>query len=646
MFNPKAHNLLKEILLDLPAEIKKDQDFTLRLAANFHELYARFEWLYAPKYELTPYLKQLVIVLMNLYSVRHKELKMRDLERLSDPGWYLSNKITGMMLYVDRFSSDLKGLLSKMDYLQDLGINLLHLMPLLEGPEGKNDGGYAVSDYFKIDDRFGSNRDFEKVISEIHSRDMFVMTDLVINHTSEEHDWAKAAKGGDAHYLDYYYTFSDRTVPDLFERSLPEVFPESSPGNFTYSEEMDKWVMTVFNDYQWDLNYSNPQVLIEMISVLLTQANWGIDIFRLDAVAFVWKKLGTTSQNLPEAHAILQLYKACVQIVAPGVALLAEAIVAPNEIVKYFGQTDQLSNECDIAYNATLMALLWDSIATHNSKVLHSGLTSLPSKPPGTTWINYIRCHDDIGLGYSDDDIQTAGYNPPDHRKFIIDFYTGKFTGTFSSGMPFMYNPKNGDARISGSLASLAGLERSLENEDVEQVESAIKRILLLHAVIISYGGIPMLYYGDEVATLNDYAFLQDDKTADDNRWLHRPKIDWENVHEELAKEDTPAAIVYNSLKRMIRIRKDSPEWADNNTCRILDTGNEFIFAFERRLKDKVTITLVNFKDSDQWLTLDWVAQQRLNMETLVDKYSGDSIKGHEGVVQLEPYKFLWLTEK
>ncbi len=649
MFNPKAHKLLKEIVHELPAEVREDQEFFLRLSANFADLYTRFEQLYGERYEHSVFLKKLVDVCVQNYFERSEELKTRDIARQNDHGWYLSEKIVGMMLYVDRFSEDLKGLLSKVDYLQELGVNLVHLMPLLAGPREKNDGGYAVSDYFKVDPKFGTNDDLTAVIDKLHQHNMYLMCDLVINHTSEEHDWARLARGGDEKYQNYYYTFPDPTVPDLFERTLPEVFPENAPGNFTFCEELDRWVMTVFNDYQWDLNYGNPEVLIEMINILLIQANWGIDIFRLDAVAFVWKKLGTTSQNLPEAHIILQLYKACVQIVAPGVALLAEAIVSPEEIVKYFGKSDVVSNECDVAYNATMMALLWDSIATHNTKVLNNGMKSLPLKPDGTTWINYIRCHDDIGLGYSDDDISRAGFNPPDHRKFIVNFFTGKFPGSFSNGMPFMYNPKNGDARISGSLASLAGLEHALEqeaHESHELAELAIRRIVLLHAIIFSYGGIPMLYYGDEVATQNDYTFLEDVKKADDNRWVHRPLINWHKVDTGLKTKDSPESLVFGSLKKMIQVRKNSPEWADHNNCRVLDTGNEFLFAFERRVEDKVTITLANFKDNEQWISLDWIAEHRLNVDNLFDKFNNEAIQGHEGVLQLGPYEFLWLTEE
>ncbi|MEM7108290.1 MAG: alpha-amylase family glycosyl hydrolase [Bacteroidota bacterium] len=644
MFNPKAHTLLKEVINDLPIEIKQDQDFVFRLAANFSGLYHRFHRLYGSTPSFEEALKPLISVLATHYGNRSDDLKLKDLQR-QDGQWLLSNQVTGMVIDVDRFCDDLPGLLTKMDYLEDFGVNLLHLLPFTECGQEKNDGDYTVSDHFSIDKRFGTQNDFHKVIREIHDREMYVMCDLVVNHTSEAHEWAQCAKKGDQKYQDYFYTFSDRTVADLFERSLPDIYPESAPGNFTFSEEMDKWVMTVFNDYQWDLNYSNPQVLIEMINILLVQANWGIDIFRLDAVAFIWKKLGTASQNLPEVHVILQIYKACCQIVAPGIALFAETTGAPEEIIKYFGTRQIAGNECDMVSHTTFTALLWDGIATHNCKILNSGLQALPQKVPGTTWVNRLRDQSGFDPGYSDEDIRRAGYDPHEHRKFIVSFFTGKFGGTFSTGMPFRYNPKHGNVQISGALASLAGLEKAREEGDIDKIDLAIKRILLLHAMILSYGGIPMLYYGDETGTENDYSFLQDEKTAYDSRWLHKPKINWAKRHKELKDERTPSAIIFSDLKHMIKIRKSSPEWADYTTFRKLETGNDYLLAFERRLEDKVTLTIANFKDAEQWLPVDWVAQNRLNVDNLFDKYSAEPIMSISGAITLSPYQFMWLTE-
>jgi amylosucrase len=346
---------------------------------------------------------------------------------------------------------------------------------------------------------------------------------MVVNHTSDEHEWAQRARAGEQKYQDYFYLFDNRDVPDMFEESMPEIFPETSPGNFTWDEEMQKWVMTVFNHYQWDLNYGNPAVFIEMIDNILFWANQGADIIRLDAVAFLWKKIGTNCQNLRESHLILQMMKDCCQVTAPGVLFIAEAIVAPVEITKYFGEDAVIAKECEIAYNATYMALLWDAVATKNTQLLRRGIQSLPTKLDRATWLNYVRCHDDIGLGFDDRDIRAAGYEPLAHRRFLVDFFTGQYDDSPARGQPFGVNHKTGDARISGSLASLVGLESALESGDEGEIDNAIKLILLMHSMICSFGGIPLLYYGDEIGTLNDDTFLEDETKAGDNRWITVP---------------------------------------------------------------------------------------------------------------------------
>ncbi|GAB5525226.1 MAG: alpha-amylase family glycosyl hydrolase [Roseivirga sp.] len=646
MYNPTAHLFLRRCLAGIlaGADAKKTTLFENRLYALFNDIFERFEKLYGSNEDFEAHLEALIGTMLRNYAARPIALKKSDAQREASPGWFRSEQTTGMMLYADRFNKDLNGLIDKIDYLEELGINLVHLMPVLESPKEKNDGGYAVSNYRKIDARFGTNKDFKKVAKTLHDKDMLLMIDIVVNHTSDEHEWALKAQSGDKAYQDYYYTFPDRTIPELFERGLPEVFPETAPGNFTFDEAMQKWVMTVFNNYQWDLNYTNPRVFIEMLDVVLFLANMGVDIFRMDAVAFVWKKMGTASQNLPEAHTIHQLFKLCTQVVAPGVAFLAEAIVAPEEIVKYFGESKVWSNEHDIAYNATLMALLWNSVATHSTKVMQLGLRDLPQKPEGTTWINYIRCHDDIGLGFEDRHISEAGFDPYMHRRFLTRFLTGKFEGTFAKGLPFMYNPKNGDARISGSLASLAGLEEALESGNRLAVTRAVGRINMLHSVVLSYGGIPMVYYGDELATLNDYGFADDPAHSDDNRWVHRPVINWDEAAKR-TKKGQPIQAVFAALQRMIAVRRESPELADSNNLELADLDNEHIFAYLREKDDLLTLCVHNFKDTDQFIDAHAVFPKlRLQHDRLFDKVSGKEIQQEAGRLILKPYQYYWLT--
>jgi len=648
MYNPTAHIVLKDLRSKKESlqSQKLSKDFNQRLTALFSDIYSRFTKLYSDHEHFYAALDMLMDVMSTAASTRPDHLLKADAEREAKHNWFCTEELTAMMLYVDRFNGDLKGVLNKMDYLDELGINMLHLMPLFQSPKLKSDGGYAVSSYKKVDPKFGTNADLTQVTKALKKSNKLLMLDFVVNHTSDEHTWAKKAKKGEKHYQDYYYTFQDRSTPDVFEQSLPEVFPESAPGNFTYNKQMNQWVMTVFNNYQWDLNYRNPFVFVEMLNNVLFQANLGVDIFRMDAVAFVWKQMGTSCQNLPEAHTIHQLFKLCTQVVAPGVAFLAEAIVAPEEIIKYFGNSDVWSNEHDMAYNATLMALLWNSIATRSTRVMKAGLRDKPKKPKGTTWVNYVRCHDDIGMSFEDRHIQESGFDPGSHRNFLTKFFTGDFHGSFAKGMPFMYNPKTGDARISGSLASLAGLEQALEEKNKLGITRSIARINLLHGIILSFGGIPVIYSGDEIAMLNDYSFLEDEHKSDDNRWMHRAKMDW-TLAEKRKTKNSPQAKVFHALKHMIKVRKNSPEFADRNNFRLVETSNEHVFAFERFLVDSNTLVIANFKDDDQEVFSHLIFHQSLlNPFDLKDKLTNKAVKIENGRLALQPYEMLWLTSK
>lgn len=622
------------------------EDFERRYIALYSDIYSRFQKLYGQHENALEAFEKLSQVMLQGYLQRPQYLKKSDQERELNPAWFRGQEITGMMLYVDRFNKDLNGLVDKIDYFEELGINFVHLMPLLDSPKVKNDGGYAVSDYRKIDRRFGTNQDFKRATKALREKDALVMLDFVVNHTSDEHAWAKKAKGGDKKFQDFYHTYEDRSTPYMFERSMPEVFPESSPGNFTFNEEMQRWVMTVFNQYQWDLNYTNPFVLVEMIDNIFHLANMGVDVFRMDAVAFVWKQIGTACQNLPQAHIIHQLFKLCAQVTAPGVAFLAEAIVAPTEIVKYFGDSDVWSNEHDMAYNATLMALLWNSLATRSTRVMKAGLRDMPEKPSGTTWLNYARCHDDIGMGFEDRHIQESGFDPTSHRQFLTKFLTGDFHGSFSKGMPFMYNPKTGDARISGAMASLAGLEEAMAEGNKLGIRRAIDRINLLHSIILSYGGIPVIYAGDEIATLNDYSFLKDESKSDDNRWMHRPSMDWKRA-EKRTKKNTPEEKVFTALQQMIKARKEAREFSDENNTSLVEVSNEHVFAFQRSIDKDNTLVIANFKDSDQEIYPHLVfPQTHVNPFKMIDRITGKAVRIKEGKLLLKPYQTYWLTNK
>lgn len=651
MYEQVSHSLLNEILIKLNPEIKQQElrHFYTRLGANFYAIHSLFQILYGEREDFEEQALRLVETMARQYIARSETLKTKDIEREKDHNWFLSQKWVGMALYTDGFAKDLKGLNEKLGYFQELGVNMIHIMPILQCPDGKSDGGYAVSDFRKVDSRIGSNKDLQVLSESLQKREILLTLDVVVNHTSEEHDWAKRARKGEKKYQDYYYLFDNREIPDMFEESMPEIFPETSPGNFTWNEEMQKWVMTVFNDYQWDLNYSNPQVFIEMLDIILFWSNKGADIIRLDAVAFLWKKIGSASQNEREAHLILQLMKDCCQVTAPGVLFIAEAIVAPVEIIKYFGEDAINAKECEIAYNATLMALMWDAVATKSSKLLYQGLRSLPDKLERATWLNYIRCHDDIGLGFDDADIRAVGYEPSEHRKFLIDYYTGNFSDSDARGFPFGQNLKTGDARISGSLASLVGLETAIESADPQRVDNAIQHIILLHSIILSFGGIPLLYYGDELGNLNDYSFLEDKHKSNDSRWTHRPDFDW-NKAELRHQSGTIEQKLFNASKKMIAVRKEIPAFADFNNRELIHVENPHLFVFSRfnllRTSGGVLV-VVNFDAHPQHLDLeDPHIKSILSHGHIQDLVSGDTPSIFKDQLVIPPYHFYWLTDQ
>lgn len=649
MYEPLSHATLNRILDELKPEIRKNElrFFYSRLGANFYAIYSLYERLYGNRADFYPQLRNLVEVMAKNYIQRPQHLKYMDRDREGDHNWFLSQQWVGMALYANGFADDLQGLENHINYFSELGVNLVHILPILECPSGKSDGGYAVSDFRQVDDRLGNNEELQRIIEALHKRHSLIALDVVVNHTSDEHEWAKRAAEGEKQYQDFYYMFENRDIPDMFELSMPEVFPETDPGNFTWNEATQKWVMSVFHKYQWDLNYTNPEVFAAMLDIMLFWANKGVDILRLDAVAFLWKKIGTVCQNEREAHLVLQLFKDCCQVVAPGLLFIAEAIVAPTEIIKYFGEDAVVAKECEIAYNATFMALLWDAVATKNTKLLCQGIKSLPSKLERATWLNYLRCHDDIGFGFDDHDIASVGYDPAQHRRFLVDYFTGDFPGSLARGKPFGRNEKTGDARISGSLASLVGLETGLEKQDPEQIDNCCKHIVMLHAIITAFGGIPLLYYGDEIGMLNDYSYLEDEQKSPDSRWIHRPKFDWQQV-DKRSQRGTVEYRIFSNLKKMIAIRKETKSFADFNNRELLELSNDACFAFVRydflNPADKVLV-IANFSTTPQNINMDELAlSAHIDASHLLDLWTGQAPTTISNHLVLSGFQFYWLV--
>jgi amylosucrase len=589
--------LLPRVQEKFKREIKKDpqgwQDLCARLEQHFPRLFNLHLELYGDHYEYFFHAEDLLTSIARAWLARPKDLRQLDGKREGDPRWFQSNKMLGGVCYVDLFADDLEGLRAKIPYFKELGLTYLHIMPFYDSPEEENDGGYAVSDYRKVAASLGTMDQLSSMARELREAGISLAVDLVFNHTSDEHAWAEKARAGDEEYQDYYRIFPDRSLPDLYERNLREIFPDEHPGVFTFDPKMQKWVWTTFHKYQWDLNYDNPAVFNRMVDEMLFLANQGVEIIRLDAVAFIWKEMGTNCENLPKAHTLIQAFNAVARIASPSLIFKSEAIVHPDDVVKYIAP-----GECQISYNPLLMALLWNSLATRKVRLLSKALTERFQIHPETAWVNYVRVHDDIGWTFSDEDAAVLGINAHDHRNFLNEFYRGRFPGSFARGLPFQENPKTGDCRISGTCASLAGLEKALNEEGAGEVELAIRRILLIHGVILTVGGIPLVYLGDEFGTLNDYGYLDDPAHQNDSRWVHRPKADWER-YAKRSDPSTPEGRIFDGFQKLVQLRKENSAFS-GGCLNIFKTENDHVLGFIRENPTGRTIILANFSENSQ----------------------------------------------
>ena len=611
--------------------------FRTRLEAHFPTLFARLLPLYGGHYDFFYHLEEILEMAARLWLTRPAELRALDATREADPRWFQSEQMMGGVCYVDLFAGNLAGIREKIPYFKELGLTYLHLMPLFLAPTGDNDGGYAVSSYRDVNPALGTMEELAALATELRHNGISLVLDFVFNHTSDEHIWAQRAQAGEREYQDYYHIFPDRTMPDAYQAHLRDIFPEQRPGSFTWRPDIPGWVWTTFYSFQWDLNYSNPVVFRRMAEEMLFLANQGVEILRLDAVAFIWKKLGTSCESLPEVHLLVQAFNALLRIAAPALMFKSEAIVHPDEVVRYIGL-----DECQISYNPLLMALLWNTLATRNVSLLQASLVERFHIDPNCAWVNYVRSHDDIGWTFDDAVADRLWINGFDHRRFLNTFYTGRFPDSFARGLPFQENPRTGDARISGTAASLAGLEQACLQDDPEQIDLAIRRILLIYGVALTIGGVPLLYFGDEVGTQNDYTYRLDPAKADDSRWVHRPWTDWERV----ARRTDPASVegrVYQGLQHLIAIRKAHRVFGgDSHQTEIIATGNPHIFGYVRQREGERVVALANFSEWEQRIPPNEIRLQGLSYQ-FTDLVSAGPLTLETDLV-LGPYRFVWLT--
>ena len=525
--------------------------------------------------------ERMIEVARRRHGDRSKALRERDRHRALHPDWFQQPDRVGYMAYVDKFGGDLDGVRERIPHLSQLGADVLHLLSLFAARVGDNDGGYAIRDYLRPDERIGTPADLDELIGALHGADINLCADFVLNHASDDHDWATQALAGSEYHQDLFLMFDDDTEPLAYEATLPEVFPQMAPGNFTWRADIDKWVWTTFHEFQWDLNWANPDVMCEMGDVALGLANLGVDMLRLDAIAFTWKRLGTNCQNQPEAHLVAQALRALLAVAAPATVLLAEAIVGPDDLVGYLGRHQLERHECELAYHNQLMVQGWSMLATGESRLARVALSRLPDPPSITTWFTYVRCHDDIGWAIDDADAGVAGVSGAGHRSFLASYYRGDFPGSPSRGVPFATNEGTGDERTNGMTADLVGVTAALEADDPAALDVALDRAALLYAIAFGHGGIPIVYMGDELGQPNDLASLEDADLAADTRWVHRPKFD-DVALEQLADATTVPGRMWERLRTLVEARRRCQALHGGAPVTYVDVGQEQVFCWRR----------------------------------------------------------------
>ena len=624
------------------ALVDGDALFANRLERHFSELHDPLTRLYGADPRFPGQWRGLLAAIARTAAGRPDVLRRLDHEREITPDWLQREQGVGYVAYVDRFAGTLAGVRERLPYLRDLGVSYLHLMPLLKAGPEPNDGGYAVADYTAVEPRLGTMDDLRALAGDLHRQGMSLCIDVVLNHTARAHPWAQAALAGDAGKLAFYRSFPDRSEPDAYEATLPEVFPDTAPGSFTWVAELDAWLWTTFNPYQWDLDYSNPEVFCAMADVMLGLAQTGVDVLRLDAVPFLWKRKGTDCQNQPEVHELLQAFRAVLRIAAPAVAFKAEAIVSPHQLVTYLGVGRHEGMECDLAYHNVLMVMLWSALASGRAGLMTHVLRSMPAAPPTASWLTYVRGHDDIGWAVTDEDAAAVGENGFAHRRFLIDFYAGDFPGSFARGARFQEDERSGDARTSGTTASLAGLQAAAEAGDALATDLAIRRILLLHTLAFAYGGLPVIYMGDELGLLNDPAWAADPAHADDNRWMHRPAMDWQAAE----RRHDPATVegaLWAGLRRLVSARRSTRAVHAQGAAMPLDTGNDHVFGLLREHAGERLLVLANLTARPQPVARGVIAGQGMGLTADATSVDGRLVRESAEALLLEPYQVLWL---
>ena len=608
---------------------RNDRVFAERLGRHHDEL----RWLYMELYDNDDMFAELCDQMKRYYDARNEKLKNLDAEREAAGEWYRSRDMLGMMLYIDNFAGNIRGVQEKLSYLEKCSVNYIHLMPFLDSPKGRSDGGYAVADFRKVKPELGTMDDLAELAEKCHDRGISLCMDFVMNHTSEDHEWAVKARQGDGEYMSRYFFYADPSIPQEYEKTVPQVFPTTAPGNFTYLPEMGHYVMTTFYPYQWDLNYRNPRVFNEMMYNFLYLANQGMDIIRIDAVPYIWKELGTNCRNLKQVHTIVRMMRMIGEIVCPGIVLLGEVVMEPDKVAPYFGTVEK--PECHMLYNVTTMATTWNTVATRDVRLLRKQMDIVCALPREYTFLNYLRCHDDIGWGLDYDTLETWGMQEVPHKKYLNDYFQGKTEGSVSRGELYNEDPVTGDARFCATTASMCGIESAGFEQNEEKMDNAVRKDVMLHAYMFTQSGIPMLYSGDEVGQVNDYTYKDDPEKAPDSRYIHRGKFNWDLV-ENIEDKNTVQGRLFHALSELEEIRRNESVFSTDAEVFTKDYSDTSILWIVRKSEGEELHAVFNFSDQDKEV---WMPEVR-SYQNLVTGRT-EQIRS----TLLPSWSFLWLKK-
>lgn len=575
---------------------------------------------------------------------RPPHLRQQDQERATNPNWHLELGLA-YVAYADHFAGGLRGVIDRIPHLKDMGVGYLHLLPFLKAGPPPNDGGFAVASFEDVDPRLGSNEDLAALLAALRAAGISLCCDFVLNHVSDHHPWALAAKRGNESARRRFHWLATPSEVAEHERHLKQIFPETAPGNFTWVPECQAYAWTTFYPFQWDLNYAEPEVFSDIALALLRLANRGIDAFRLDSTAFLWKRLGTPCSNLPQVHSILQALRAVVEIAAPGVLLKAEVIMPTRDLPPYFGlasgetmpSTAQPSihqPECHLAYHASLMAASWAALAEEDAAFPKAVLRATPTLPTGAGWLTYVRCHDDIGWGVLRP--ECLDLNDPDalRLKAASSFFSSSNPESYAEGSPFQSSDPANPHGTNGMLASLVGLHKAHQSGSPEQLELALLRYGLMHALALFVGDLPLVYMGDEFGQANLSPEAIKLRGGDDGRELHR--VVWsDSIYQDRLNAGTVSGMAWGVFKRLSQARSRMAATLSHGSCSIYAgiSDSQHLLCLQRGS----SVGLFNF--SSQHQILDWRQQPKELTDWM-------TLKGVAPPQGLGPYEARWLHIK